>query len=146
MAPHPRLFNLCLQARSCPEPCLLQTWNPNTVWATATEGRDTAYPWGEVHYPCLDVSVPLARRGWPAGCGDRHPNPALLVLSAGHQLHLMEDMPSVVSGQPLQPTVLAQVSGSRTLRTARFHFCFILYLLGKSPIASLLPKGGTWDP
>lgn len=100
-----RSLNLCLQACSCSVPCLLQTWEPSIVWVTATEGRGTACPWGAVYYRCPDASIPSARRGWLAGCSDHHPNPALLVHSAGHKLHLMEDLPSVVSGHPPQPAI-----------------------------------------
>nr|XP_042100351.1 uncharacterized protein LOC114113235 isoform X2 [Ovis aries] len=46
---------------------------------------------------------PPVQRGWPAGGSDHHPNPALLVHSPDHQLHLMENLPPAVSGHPPPP-------------------------------------------
>ena len=51
----------------------------------------------------------VPRCGWPAGCSDHHPNPALLVLSPDHQLHLMENLPPVVPGHPA-PLIPLQLS------------------------------------
>ncbi|XP_070241145.1 uncharacterized protein [Bos mutus] len=48
---------------------------------------------------------PPVQRGWPTGCSDHHPNPALLVLSPDHQLHLMENLPPVVPGHPAPPAI-----------------------------------------
>ncbi|KAM7247669.1 hypothetical protein CapIbe_001622 [Capra ibex] len=46
---------------------------------------------------------PPVQRGWPAGGSDHHPNPALLVHSPDHQLHLMENLPPAVSCHPPPP-------------------------------------------
>ncbi|CAK7320813.1 hypothetical protein VULLAG_LOCUS22891 [Vulpes lagopus] len=72
---------------------------------TATEGRGTACPWRAVCYSCLDTSVPLARCGWLAGCGDHHPGPVVLVHSADRQLYVMEDVLPVVSRHSPQSTI-----------------------------------------
>nr|XP_019839817.1 PREDICTED: uncharacterized protein LOC109575990 [Bos indicus] len=48
---------------------------------------------------------PPVQRGWPTGCSDHHPNPALLVVSPDHQLHLMENLPPVVPGHPAPPAI-----------------------------------------
>ena len=97
----PRPPSLCLQAYDCSVPVLLQTWGPNIIW-----GPGHSLPLGSTPLPlpwCLRPFIP--RRGWPAGCSDHHPNPALLIHSANRQLHHMENLPPVVSSHPPPPAI-----------------------------------------
>lgn len=58
---------------------------------------------------CLCPFIP--RCGWPAGCSDHHPNPALLIHSANRQLHHMENLPPVISSHPPPPAIHMRGAG-----------------------------------
>lgn len=148
LATCPRSLQVC----SCPVPCLLQTWDPNLVWAQLLRAGAQPAPGEQSATPALTL-----QSLWSDVGGLQAEVILIPALLSSSTLLIVSCMlwrtccrwSRVTHPSPPSPSG-AQVSHSRTERLevsiSVLSLVSLCTTLGKRPITSVLPKGVTCNP